>query len=51
MKASTLLAYLRCLTLVGYEDGQYQWIGTDKQWKSLQNEEESILRDYELKNI
>lgn len=42
MKASKLLAYLRCLTLAGYEDGQYVWIGTDKDWQKVELEECSI---------
>ena len=48
MKAYTLLAKLRCLTLAGFENGDYLWIGSDKQWKLSQLEEECILRDYWL---
>ncbi len=47
-KAYEILAKLNCLTLVGQKDGELEWIGTDKQWKALQFEEECILRDWEI---
>lgn len=49
MIAYELLAKLRCLTLIGYEDGELLWVGNDEQWKKLSWEEEAILRDNELK--
>lgn len=49
--AYELLAKLRILTLWGQEDGELVWAGTDKQWKALKFEEESILRDNEIKKI
>lgn len=49
MKAYQLLAKLRLLTLAGTKDGQLEWIGTDTQWSQVPLEEESILRDWELK--
>jgi hypothetical protein len=48
-KANELLAKLRLLVLSGQDiDGSLEWIGNDKEWKGLANEEESILRDWEL---
>lgn len=35
MTARELLAHLTHLTLVGYEDGQYQWIGSDEEWREV----------------
>jgi hypothetical protein len=50
--AYQLLAKLRQLTLVGQNaDGELEWIGTTSQWNNLPFEEESILRDYQLKKI
>lgn len=51
MKAYELLAKLRYLTLAGYEDGNLIWIGTTEQWNDVRFEEESILRDWDLKKI
>jgi hypothetical protein len=49
MLAYELLAKLRCLTLVGQNHfKELEWIGTDKQWKALQFEEECILMDWKL---
>lgn len=48
--AFELLSKLRLLTLVGQNsDKELEWIGTDKAWKILDYEEESILRDWDLK--
>lgn len=47
--AKELLSKLRYLTLAGYEDGGYLWIGTDSQWKLAGLEEEAILRDWDIK--
>lgn len=47
-EAYKLLAKLRLLTLVGYEDGQLIWCGPSKKWDELVIEEESILRDFEI---
>lgn len=38
MKAYELLAYLKHLTLVGREDGDYQWVGKSKQWNEVTKE-------------
>lgn len=47
--ASELLAKLNLLALCGQnEDGELEWIGSDKQWDKLEIEEEAILRDYQL---
>lgn len=51
MRAYELLAKLRYLTLVGYEDGEYVWVGTNKKWEMAEWEEECILRDWEEKLI
>jgi len=51
MKAYQLLAKLRCLTLAGYEDGQYVWIGKDKDWSKVEYEEESIMRDRSITKL
>lgn len=51
MQAYILLAKLRILKLVGFENGELQWIGSDSDWKMLALEEESILRDYQLSKI
>lgn len=38
MKNSTLKNYLASgLTLAGYEDGQYQWIGKREDWERFDN--------------
>lgn len=51
-KAYQLLAKLRCLTLAGKNsDGELEWIGTSQQWDEVGREEESILRDHEIRNI
>lgn len=51
MFAYQLLAKLRSLTLWGQdEDGELEWCGTSSQWE-LSIEEESILRDWELKQF
>lgn len=48
--ARELLIKLTYLSLCGInEDKELEWIGTDKQWKKVGYEEESILRDWELK--
>jgi len=49
--AYELLAKLRLLTFIGYEDGELIWAGTHTQWNKLGYEEESILRDAELNKI
>jgi hypothetical protein len=36
--AKELLAKLKHLTLVGMEDGQLQFIGTEKEWKASEKE-------------
>jgi len=46
--AFSLLAKLRLLTLVGYENNELIWCGTSKKWDELKTEEESILRDYQI---
>lgn len=46
--AAELLAKLRILTLVGKDDENLEWIGTDDQWRKLHYEVESIYRDWEL---
>lgn len=51
MIAYKLLAKLRLLTLAGVENGQLVWIGTSKNWDLLPLEEESILRDSEVKHL
>jgi hypothetical protein len=51
MIAYQLLAKLRLLTLAGCEGGELLWIGTNESWNLLATEEESILRDWELKQI
>ena len=51
MQAYQLLAKLRVLSLAGFENGQFIWVGTDKQWDDVKYEEESILRDAELAKI
>lgn len=38
MKVYKLRAYLKHLTLSGYTDGEYEWIGTSKQWSAVQDE-------------
>jgi hypothetical protein len=48
-QAYELLAKLNCLTLDGQEDGYLEWRGNDDQWRKLKYEEESILRDSEIK--
>ena len=48
MKAYQLLARLRLLTLSGFKDGEFEWIGTDKTWKSIEAEEQKILEEYNL---
>lgn len=47
MKAYQLLARLNLLTLCGYVDGEYEWIGTDSQWRKIDSEEARILKNYE----
>jgi hypothetical protein len=44
MKAYQLLARLNLLTLAGYENGEYIWIGTDKKWNMIDSEEARLLR-------
>jgi hypothetical protein len=46
MKAYQLLARLRYLTLAGYEDGEYQFIGTSKDWSLVEKE----INEYEQRN-
>jgi len=48
MEAFRLLAKLRLLTLVGYEDGELIWCGPGHKWDELEVEEESILRENEI---
>lgn len=43
MKAYELLAHLKHLQLVGQEDGELQWLGTDLEWKAMRRE----IADYE----
>lgn len=39
MIAYELLAHLKHLTLWGQdEDGEFEWVGTDKQWKLMREE-------------
>jgi hypothetical protein len=38
MTCYKLRAYLNNLTLVGFEDGDYQWVGTTSEWSKMQNE-------------
>ena len=38
MIAYELLAHLRYLTLAGYEDGEYVWIGNRKDWERMSDE-------------
>ena len=51
MYAYQLLAKLRLLTLAGYEDGEFIWLGKDTAWRQLAIEEEDILRANELNKI
>ena len=51
MIAYELLAKLRLLTLAGCEGGELLWIGTNDAWRQIANEEMSIIRDFELKQI
>lgn len=44
MKAYQLLARLNILTLCGYSNGEYEWIGTDSQWRMIDSEEAGIIR-------
>lgn len=47
MIAKNLLAKLRMLTLVGQNnDGELEWIGTDKQWRWSELEEQGIDHDW-----
>jgi hypothetical protein len=49
--AYILLAKLRCLFLAGQDsDGNLEWVGTDNQWKQVDLEEESIIRDWDIYN-
>ena len=36
MEARELLAKLTHVTLVGFEDGEYQWIGTGTEWEKVE---------------
>jgi len=38
------------LTLAGYEDGELVWVGHTTAWNLLPEEEEKILREWELNN-
>lgn len=38
MLAYELLAHLRYLTLAGYEDGEYVWMGNRQDWNRVENE-------------
>lgn len=49
MYAWQLLARLRLLTLAGCEQGELLWIGTTDAWNKIAIEEESILRDWDIK--
>lgn len=42
--AYELLAKLRHLTLSGYENGRYEFIGKDEQWAKVDKEMEEILK-------
>ena len=39
MKAYELLPRLKFLTLSGYENGEYQWIGTPDEWTDVESDE------------
>lgn len=39
-----LQAHLKNLSLVGYENGQYQWVGTSEQWDKCYEE----IQRYEM---
>lgn len=43
MKAYELLSKLKYLTLAGYEDGNYLWVGTSYQWQMAKSEELQFL--------
>lgn len=47
MQAIELKAKLNNLTLAGYEDGEYQWVGTANQWDAVTGE----LEDYFWGNV
>lgn len=47
MKASELKAKLNNLTLVGYEDGEYQWMGELNEWDGTIEE----LEEYYWANL
>lgn len=48
---STLLAKLRTLTLAGQnEEGELEWIGTDRQWRESEIEEMAIVMDKEFQH-
>ncbi len=38
MQAYELLAHLQYLTLAGYEDGEYVWIGNRQEWERVSTE-------------
>lgn len=44
MIAYELLAHLQYLTLAGYEDGEYVWIGSRSGWNMVENEIEAFER-------
>lgn len=47
MKAYELLGKLRNLTLTGQnEEGELEWIGTDRQWRDSEIESEILLREF-----
>lgn len=49
--AYELLAKLRILKLVGQNfDKELEWVGTTEQWDKISIEEESILRDNQIKH-
>ena len=50
--AFQLLAKCRHLVLSGIDDdGDLEWIGTYREWQDASNEEEEIIKAYEMKQI
>lgn len=49
--AYELLAKLRHLTLTGYEDGYFEWVGTNEAWNKVKAEEDLILLNWEANEL
>lgn len=47
MLAYELLAHLKFLTLAGYEDGEYVFIGSDDEWQDTRSE----IAHYEITQL